>query len=116
LPPAPARSTEHTWRAFLHAHAKTLLACDFFHVDLVDLTRVYVFFVIECQTRRVHILGATRYPNATWVTQLVLQPEIVIFMVLGWLVAGSGWFSRAVGGGVATRTSAGGVRRYGSVG
>ena len=70
LPPAPTRSTEHTWLAFLRAHAKTVLACDFFHVDLVDLTRVYVFFVIECHTRRVHILGVTQYPNAAWVTQL----------------------------------------------
>jgi transposase InsO family protein len=39
-------------------------------VDLLDLSRVYVFFVIEGHTRRVHILGATRYPNTAWVTQL----------------------------------------------
>jgi putative transposase len=39
-------------------------------VDLVDLTRVYVFFVIEGHKRRVHILGVTHYPNAAWVTQL----------------------------------------------
>ena len=36
----------------------------------MDLTRVYVFFVIEVRTRQVRILGVTRYPNATWVTQL----------------------------------------------
>jgi transposase InsO family protein len=70
LPPVPTRGTDQTWRTFLCAHAKTLLACDFFHVDLVDLTRVYVFFVIEVRTRRVQVLGVTRYPNATWVTQL----------------------------------------------
>ncbi|MCW2931648.1 MAG: Integrase catalytic region, partial [Actinomycetia bacterium] len=31
IPPAPQRATVHTWRAFLRAHAATLVACDFFH-------------------------------------------------------------------------------------
>ncbi|MGH3290240.1 MAG: hypothetical protein ACRDP7_00360, partial [Trebonia sp.] len=32
IPPAPKRSST-TWRQFLKAQAKTMLACDFFHVD-----------------------------------------------------------------------------------
>ena len=62
-PPTPQRATVHTWRAFLRAHAATLMACDFFHVDLVSLTRVYVFFVIDVRTRFVYLLGSPRIPR-----------------------------------------------------
>ena len=68
IDPAPRR-TGPTWTQFLSAHAKTMLACDFFTVDTVFLKRIYVLFFIEIASRRVHLTGITTNPNRTWVIQ-----------------------------------------------
>jgi putative transposase len=77
--PAGARNGL-SWRQFIRGQAHSMIACDFFTVDTVTLRRIYVLFVIELSTRRVHLAGMTENPHGAWTAQqarnfMFLLPE-----------------------------------------
>jgi len=68
----PSRERPLQWRTFLRAHWSALLAADFFTTEVWTvrgLVTYYTVFVIELQTRRVHVLGSTPYPDEAFVIQ-----------------------------------------------
>ena len=62
IDPAPRR-TGPTWKQFLTAQARSIIAINFVHVDSVLLRRVYALIVIEHDTRRAHLAGITAHPD-----------------------------------------------------
>jgi putative transposase len=68
IDPAPRRAGP-TWKQFLTAQARGIIAVDFVHVDTVLLRRVYALIAIEHGTRRVHLAGITVSPDGAWTTQ-----------------------------------------------
>jgi putative transposase len=65
----PPRRTGPTWRQFLTAQAKTVLAVDFVAVDTVMLRRIYALIAVEHGSRRAHLAGVTAHPTGAWTTQ-----------------------------------------------
>jgi putative transposase len=53
-----------TWREFVRAHRRSMLAVDFFTVETMWLQRLYVHAHGGC-----HVAGCTPNPSASWVTQ-----------------------------------------------
>jgi putative transposase len=66
--PAP-RGTGPTWKQFLNAQARGMMAADFVHAGTVLLRRIYALIVIEHGTRRAHLAGITARPAGAWTTQ-----------------------------------------------
>ena len=61
------------WKTFLNAHFGVIAATDFFTVEVLTFTglvRYVVLFVIDLESRRVHIAGVVRQAHGAWIQQV----------------------------------------------
>jgi len=67
--PSVRRSPSQTWATFLKNHAGDIWACDFTVVHDLLFRPLYIFVVIELQTRRIVHAAVTRSPTDDWTAQ-----------------------------------------------
>ena len=60
---------DRRWSTFVRNHAEAILACDFCVVVTATFRLLYVFVVIEHQTRRIVHCSVTTNPTAAWTLQ-----------------------------------------------
>lgn len=73
LEPAPKRSRQRSWSAFLKTQWAGIAAMDFTNVEVWTtggLVTHYVAFVMELATRKVICAGITPHPDGAWMLQL----------------------------------------------
>ncbi len=68
LSPSPRRGAP-TWREFLRAQSKAVVATDFFVVHSAMLGILYALVFIEIKSRRVIHSACTDHPDSAWVCQ-----------------------------------------------
>jgi putative transposase len=62
-------STKQTWSTFLRNHAQDIWAVDFLQTYDLFFRTIFVFVVIELDSRRLVHFGVTRRPDDAWVAQ-----------------------------------------------
>ncbi|MBN1655979.1 MAG: transposase [Deltaproteobacteria bacterium] len=73
IEPAPKRGKGMSWATFIKVHFGEIVATDFFTVEILrpfGLVRYYVLFVIDIETRRVHIAGIAHQVYDEWMQQV----------------------------------------------
>ena len=71
MPARPPRARQGTqaWSTFVRNHARSVLASDFFVVVTATFRVIYVFVVLEVETRRILHWNVTEHPTADWTAQ-----------------------------------------------
>jgi putative transposase len=58
-----------TWSTFVHTHAADIWACDFLHTYDIFFRSIFVFVIIELESRKIVSMNVTRSPSDVWVAQ-----------------------------------------------
>jgi hypothetical protein len=69
-------STKQTWSTFLRNHAQDIWACDFLQTYDLFFRTIFVFVVIELESRRLVHFGVTRSRGDDWVAQQLREPPL----------------------------------------
>ncbi|MBN1652693.1 MAG: transposase [Deltaproteobacteria bacterium] len=87
IEPAPKRGKGMSWSTFIKVHFGEIVATDFFTVEVLrpfGLVRFYVLFVIDIETRRVHIAGIAHQVYDEWMKQVARNlTDVVDGFLLG---------------------------------
>jgi putative transposase len=67
--PARPRAASQSWSTFVRNHASETVACDLFVAVTATFRLVYVFLILEIDTRRILHWNTTEHPTAEWTTQ-----------------------------------------------
>ena len=62
-----------TWRAFLTAHARDIVAIDFFVVPTLTFRLLFVFVVLRHHRRELLHVNVTDHPSAVWTARQVIE-------------------------------------------
>jgi putative transposase len=62
-----------TWRAFLTAHARDIVAIDFFVVPTITFHLLFVFVVLRHHRRELLHVNVTDHPSAVWTARQVIE-------------------------------------------
>jgi transposase InsO family protein len=62
-----------TWRAFLMAHARDIVAVDFFLVPTLTFRLLFVFVVLRHDRRELFHLTVTDHPTAAWTARQIIE-------------------------------------------
>jgi hypothetical protein len=60
---------KQTWATFLRNHASEIWSCDFLQTYDLFFRTLFVFVIIELDSRRLVYFGVTRNPTDAWVAQ-----------------------------------------------